>query len=790
MDNLETEQERGITMKSSAVTLIHTDKQDDTYLINLIDSPGHIDFSSEVSTATRLCDSAIIVVDVVEGVCPQTRTVLKQAYEEGLTLVLLINKIDRLIIELQLTPEQAFETINRLIEQVNSIIAEFFTSDVTKIDFDQHQETNSDFHLDEEQSEKMHSWSTGLELTNDSDLYFHPELGEVIFSCAIDNWGFRICDFARMWSQKLNIPEDIVTKALWGDYYLAPPSGKTDALKSIKLGAKRKGKPNLFVQCILNQLWNLYETFTVKKEVDKFQSIAANLKVQVSGKDAREKDAGTLLRILLSSWLPLGPCCLDGLVQCCPSPNRAMSKYRAMHMLYGDQVANYRAEEYIEDKASSCKSDALLTPICQSIMKCSSADDAPFVAFVSKVFWIEKSKFFRAEATPSSTQEAPTEPMTTQNPFASAEFVALARIFSGACYVGRRVFVLGPKFDGSRLPDEVLDLNPNDLPLGPLKLPSSSFSDSDDNQSITSNLSRSRIPSCSGSYSGPGLLLRQRNDSVSDTGSVTGYFGTSPGSTTSNSWFHQATARHEFHSSSAVRHVYVADIAGVVRFLGGQNDILKVSAGELVLAGSVVGLLGGDLITSLPKSGLIVSSLRLVSNKPNHETVNSGVVPLAGLTVWHGAPLLSVSLEPGLTTNPDDIVRLERGLKLLERSDPCAEVTVTQKGEYLLHASGELHLQKCLDDFHKYFAPKLQVQVSSFCVPYRETITEAATPIDPSLDLDLYSEDNRIQAEERLSHFMRQLNLLNADDLDENKSVLHKYRNKILNLGPLCRNYR
>lgn len=95
------------------------------FLINLIDSPGHVDFSSEVTAALRVTDGALVVVDTVEGVCVQTETVLRQALQERIKPVLHVNKVDRALLELMMESEDMYQTFLRTIESVNVIIATY-----------------------------------------------------------------------------------------------------------------------------------------------------------------------------------------------------------------------------------------------------------------------------------------------------------------------------------------------------------------------------------------------------------------------------------------------------------------------------------------------------------------------------------------------------------------------------------------------------------------------------------------------------------------------------------------
>lgn len=127
LDYLEEEQQRGITMKSANISLYYEKSLEghEPFLINLVDTPGHLDFSGKVTRALRLVDGVVVVVDAVEEVITQSETVIKQALQEGVKPVLFINKVDRLIRELKLSDEKIKKKYTRIIKSFNTLIERY-----------------------------------------------------------------------------------------------------------------------------------------------------------------------------------------------------------------------------------------------------------------------------------------------------------------------------------------------------------------------------------------------------------------------------------------------------------------------------------------------------------------------------------------------------------------------------------------------------------------------------------------------------------------------------------------
>ncbi|KAL4613288.1 elongation factor-like GTPase 1 [Arapaima gigas] len=656
LDSREDEQIRGITMKSSAISL-HYSVGGEDYLINLIDSPGHVDFSSEVSTAVRLCDGAIIIVDAVEGVCPQTQAVLRQAWLENIRPVLVINKIDRLIGELKLTSQEAYIHLQKILEQVNAVTGSLFTSKVLEERAEKELEVREVGGGDS--GEQVYDWSAGLEESDDSDLYFSPEQGNVVFASAIDGWGFSIHQFAHIYSQKMGIKAEVLLKTLWGDFYLNAKA------KRIMKGAQSKGKKPLFVQLVLDNIWSLYDAIVTRRDKEKVEKVVSSLGVKVAARDCRHSDPKVLLSAICSQWLPVSHAVLTMVCNKLPSPLDMAAERVEKLMCVGA-----RRFDCLPQKTQELK---------RAFLECKSDTAAPVIMFVSKMFAVDSKALPQNKQRPltqeemaqrrelarqrhaeklaaTHTADSPQQPLlhsqsgaelqtappaggnstgksvlplhsTTHTPTHRAltlkenngeneegkeHFIAFARVYSGVVKKGQKVFVLGPKYD----PTEGLE-----------KLPES------------------------------------------------------------------CTATDDL---CAVAHMACCSLGSLYLLMGRELEEL-----EEVPAGNVLGI--GGMEDWILKSAT-------VSTTP-------ACPPFTPLN-FEATPIVRVAIEP---KHPSEMPKLVRGMKLLNQADPCAEVLIQETGEHVLVTAGEVHLQRCLDDLRERFA-KIEISVSKPIIPFRETI--------------------------------------------------------------------
>lgn len=291
------EQERGITIKSTGISLYYamaaedlknfTGQRDgDDYLVNLIDSPGHVDFSSEVTAALRITDGALVVVDCVEGVCVQTETVLRQALAERIRPVLTVNKMDRCFLELMLEGEEAYTTYLRVIENANVIMATY-------------------------QDAAM------------GDIQVYPEKSTVSFSAGLHGWAFTLTTFAKMYASKFGIDEARMITKLWGDNFFDPATKKWTSKQTDSPSCKRG-----FVQFIYEPIRAVID-LAMQDKRDKLWPMLEKLNVLSKLKsDDKELVGKPLMKRIMQHWLPADHALLEMIVYHLPSPAKAQ-RYRA-----------------------------------------------------------------------------------------------------------------------------------------------------------------------------------------------------------------------------------------------------------------------------------------------------------------------------------------------------------------------------------------------------------------------------------------------------------------------------
>lgn len=261
---------------------------DKSFLINLIDSPGHVDFSSEVTAALRVTDGALVVVDCIEGVCVQTETVLRQAIGERIRPVLILNKLDRCILELQQPPEEAYIAFVKTVENVNVIIS-----------------TYNDPLL--------------------GDITLDPVKAKVAFGSGLHQWAFTLKTFAKMYAGKFKTTRAKMIRRLWGDMFY----NRKGEWKKGSLSGEKEWKRG-FVGMVLDPIYQMFDAIMTEKK-DKFEKMVTSLGLVLRPED-RDLTGRNLLKRVMQKWMPAGDAILEMIVNHLPSPKEAQA-YRT-DMLY------------------------------------------------------------------------------------------------------------------------------------------------------------------------------------------------------------------------------------------------------------------------------------------------------------------------------------------------------------------------------------------------------------------------------------------------------------------------
>lgn len=679
LDSREDEQERGITMESSAVSLnfkLRRFQEDGQvagiadYMLNLIDTPGHVDFSSEVSTASRLCDSALVIVDVVEGVCSQTVAVLRQAWLDGLRTILVINKVDRLITELQLTPNEAYHRLVQLVEQANAVIGGFYAAERMELDQRLHEEAEA--HPDAgpagddatgAPAESAPQDGTAdaapeIEEHDEEGIYFDPARGNVIFASAVDQWAFRLERFSMLYSKKLGIKEQNIRRFLWGNYYLDPKTKRVLTQKQ-RDKEKRNMKP-MFVQFVLDNIWSVYENTVVNRNMEMVDRVISALELKVHPRDLRTKDDAMLLTAIMSQWLPLPACTFSAMVNHLPAPAEAQ-RTRVPRMLR-PELGYFASEQEL----------AWHTPLERDLFESRAGDDAAAVAYISKMFAVP-------------TEELP-EHKRVQ--LSADEMRQRGReIRERTAEVHAALSATGATLDSTAHPESAGE--------------QSNGGDAGGKPDVTEEKpSGETVLGFARLYSG--------NLSVGDTvwAVLPKYDASQPADAPANA-----------------PHLQRAQIEALYMIMG--RDLISV---RTVPAGNVFGVRG--------LNGIVLRNGTLCK-APRTDAASAGAdaAPPAELVNLVGVrrtatPIVRVALEP---RNPADMPKLAEGLRLLNQADPCVEVLVQDTGEHVILTAGELHLERCLRDLRERFA-RCKIQQSPPLVPFRETAVRGSDMAPPKTE--------------------------------------------------------
>lgn len=277
------ERDRGLSVKASPMSLVLQGTKGKSHLFNIIDTPGHVNFVDEVAASLRLVDGVCLVVDVVEGVQVNTEQIIRHAVLEDIPITLIVNKMDRLILELKLPPSDAYFKLKHVVEQVNTVIENTIPG-------------------------------------RGEQRRLSPEKGNVLFSCSEMGWCLTLQSFAKSYSESFGgINTEEFARRLWGDVFYNPKK-RSFTRKAVEDGARRS-----FVTFILEPIYKLY-SHTISQNPEDLKATLASLGISLKPSQYKT-DAKVLLKLVCEQFFGPSTAFVDMVVQHTPSPAEAAQRH-------------------------------------------------------------------------------------------------------------------------------------------------------------------------------------------------------------------------------------------------------------------------------------------------------------------------------------------------------------------------------------------------------------------------------------------------------------------------------
>ncbi|KAA0705850.1 116 kDa U5 small nuclear ribonucleoprotein component [Triplophysa tibetana] len=325
-DILFTEQERGVGIKSAPVTMVLPDSRGKSYLFNIMDTPGHVNFSDEVTSAVRLSDGIVLFIDAAEGVMLNTERLIKHAVQEKLAITICINKVDRLIVELKLPPTDAYYKLRHIVDEVNGLLSTYST---------------------------------------DESLVVSPLLGNVCFASSQYSICFTLGSFAKIYADTYgDIMYTEFSKRLWGDIYFNPKTRK------FTKKAPTSNSQRSFVEFVLEPLYKILSQ--VVGDVDtSLPRVLDELGIHLS-KEELKLNIKPLLRLVCNRFFGEFTGFVDMCVHHIPSPEGG-AKAKIEHTYTGGLDSD------LAETMTECDPDGPL--MCHTTKMFSTDDGVQFHAF-------------------------------------------------------------------------------------------------------------------------------------------------------------------------------------------------------------------------------------------------------------------------------------------------------------------------------------------------------------------------------------------------------------------------